>query len=52
MPAAGAISPSRRTRTLAFLALIGKVLPTTLANDPSDPLVVEILHITVDGKKP
>jgi hypothetical protein len=32
----------------AFLALIGKVLPTTLASDPNDPLVVEIVHITVD----
>ena len=32
----------------AFLALIGKVLPTTLASDPNDPLVVEVLHITVD----
>jgi hypothetical protein len=33
---------------VAFLALLGKVLPTTLASDPNDPLVVEIVHITID----
>ncbi len=36
----------------AFLALIGKVLPTTLASDPNDPLVVEVVQITFDGHKP
>jgi hypothetical protein len=37
---------------VAFLALIGKVLPTTLASDPNDPLVIEIVHITVDASRP
>jgi hypothetical protein len=37
---------------VAFLALLGKVLPTALASDPNDPLVVEIVHITVDASRP
>jgi hypothetical protein len=32
----------------AFVALIGKVLPTTLASDPNDPLVVELVTINYD----
>jgi hypothetical protein len=30
---------------VAFLSLIGKVLPTTLAGDPNDPLVIEVVQI-------
>ncbi len=30
----------------AFMALLGKVLPTTLASDPNDPLVVEIVRFS------
>jgi hypothetical protein len=32
----------------AFLSLLGKVLPTTLAADPNDPLVVELVTINYD----
>jgi hypothetical protein len=33
---------------VAFLALLGKVLPTTLTSDPNDPLVIELVNITID----
>ena len=32
----------------AFMALIGKVLPTTLAGDPNTPLIVKIERVIVD----
>jgi hypothetical protein len=35
---------------VAFIALIGKVLPMTLASDPNDPLVVEVVHIQFDSR--
>jgi hypothetical protein len=42
------VQRKRQKNPGAFLALLGKVLPTTLASDPNDPLVVEIVHITID----
>ncbi len=35
-----------RTNPVAFLALLGKVLPMTLAGNPSDPLIVEIVRFS------
>jgi hypothetical protein len=32
----------------AFMTLIGKVLPTTLAGDPDTPLIVKIERVIVD----
>jgi hypothetical protein len=42
------VQRKRQKNPGAFLALLGKVRPTTLASDPNDPLVVEIVHITID----
>lgn len=35
----------------AFLTLVGKVLPMTVAGDPSAPLVHEIRRVVVDPKE-
>ena len=31
-----------------FMALVGKVLPTTLAGDPSSPIVVQLVQFDGD----
>lgn len=36
-----------------FCTLLGKVLPTTLAGDPENPVqVVPVLNVTLSGNKP
>lgn len=36
-----------------FCTLLGKVLPTTLAGDPDEPVrIVPVLNVTVAGNKP
>ena len=41
-----------KTNPNAFMALIGKVLPTTLASDPKNPVVIGVkLYLPENGRK-